>query len=496
MKKLLILILLSAYCLVLSKDAQAGKLYRIRFGYYPEKIRVVFDFDAAFTYQLEEAKEKIIIHLPKTEASSNIENYIEISDMIVRYLEVEKEGDGLKVTIPLREPIPYNIFYLNDPPRLVVDFDREYTNVISGGTIINGVENFSVVKNTKSGRINAQVLKVDLSKAELAPVLARKKKLGLFESFINTLNPWKTKEAEKHFYRARLSDIAEEQGAIAAVNGTYFAYTGKPLGTLLIDREIVATPIYDRTAFIISEEQQAFIDNILIDCYFLTPNGVRYTITGVNQGRGKEAVIMYTPVWGEKTETNNEGIEIVVVNSLVKEIKLGNSTIPKDGYVISFSGPASQFVAENVKVGDRIDPHIKIYPYATTPKGILHLISGGPRLVKNGIAYVSKYEEKFKPDIAQGRAARTAVGITKDGKVLLVTVDGLPRDKKARSEISSIGMTLEELSELMISLGAVEAMNLDGGSSTTMWIDGRVVNQPVNGYQQQISNALVIRPRP
>ena len=42
-------------------------------------------------------------------------------------------------------------------------------------------------------------------------------------------------------------------------------------------------------------------------------------------------------------------------------------------------------------------------------------------------------------------------------------------------------MTLEELADLMINLGATEAMNLDGGSSTTMWIDGRVVNKPVAG---------------
>ena len=498
MKKLLPLffILAAIFWLFFTGHAQAGKLYRIRFGYYPEKIRVVLDFDSAFSYQLEEAKEKVIVHLPQTEATADIENYVEINDVSLRYLEVEKEGEGLKITIPLREPIPYNVFYLNDPPRLVIDFSREFTHVLSGGTIIDGVEFLTVTKGTVNGRVNAQVLKVDLAKVELAPALARKRKLGLFESFISTFNPWKEKEEDRHFYRARLSDIAEEQGAIAAVNGTYFAYTGKPLGTLFINKELVSTPIYDRTAFILSEDQKAFIDNILLDCYFVTQSGIRYEITGVNQGRGKEAVVMYTPAWGEQTGTNQEGIELVVVGSQIKEIKVGNASIPKDGYVLSISGPAAQFIPENIKVGDKIETHIKVVPYATSPKGLLHLISGGPRLVKNGIPYVSKYEEKFRADIAQGRAARTAVGITKDGKVLLVTVDGLPRERSARSEKSSIGMTLEELSDLMISLGAVEAMNLDGGSSTTMWVDGRVVNSPVNGYQQKISNALVVRPRP
>lgn len=491
MKKSILLVL---SVILLAACADAAKLYRIRFGYYPEKIRAALDFNEAFNYQLEESREKIIIHLPGAEAGSDIQNYVELSDIVIRYFEVEKEEQGLKITIPLAEPIPYNIFSLNDPPRLVIDFDREFTNLVSGGTIIDGVESLRVSKGTQFGRVNANVLKVDLTKAEVAPALARKHKANLFESFINLFNPWKEAE-DQHFYRATVGTIAEEQGAVAAVNGTYFAYTGKPLGTLLIDKELVSSPIYDRTAFILTDDNQAFIDNILINCYFLTPNGIRYNITGVNQGRGNNSVILYTPVWGDRTGTGTDGIELVISNSTVKEINIGNSTIPQDSYVLSLSGPAAQFLTENLKVGDKIDDHIKIIPYSTSPKSILHMISGGPRLVKNGMVYVSKYEERFRSDIAEARAARTAVGITKDNKILLATVDGLPRQKNNRSDKSSIGMTLEELSNLMINLGAVEAMNLDGGSSTTMWIDGRVVNRTASGYEQRVSNAIVIRPR-
>jgi len=492
MKKSLIIIALLVFFTV---GSHAAKLYRIRFGYYPEKIRAVLDFDSFSTYRLEESKEKIVIHLLDTEAAPEIQNYVELSDLIVRYLEVEKEDDGLKITIPMTEPIPYNIFYLNDPPRLVVDFNRDFMNVVSGGTVIEGVESLKVSKGTQSGRVTANVLKIDPNKADVAPALARKYKPNIFESFLNIFNPWKEAEEDKHFYRARVSAIAREQDAVAAVNGTYFAYTGKPLGTLLIDKELVSTPIYDRTALILTDERQAIIDNIMIECYFRTANGIRYNITGVNQGRGKEAAVLYTPAWGDQTGTGRDGIELIISGSVVKEIRLGNSPIPQDGYVISLSGPATQFLAENVKVGDKLDVHIKIIPFSTSPRSVLQMISGGPRLVKNGTVYVSKHEEKFKADIALGRSARTAVGVTKDGKILLVTVDGLPRAKEARSEKSSIGMTLEELAELMINLGAAEAMNLDGGSSTTMWIDGKVVSRPSNGAEQRVSNAIVVRRR-
>jgi exopolysaccharide biosynthesis protein len=493
MKKIIFISLL--LCLVLAVEGQAVKLSKIRFGSFPDKMRAVFDFDSTFAYALDESKEKIIIHLPGAEAAAEIQNYIDLGDMIVRYFEVEKEEDGLKITIPLTQPVPYNVFQLNDPQRLVVDFDREFTNVVSGGTIIDGVEHLIVSKGNINGLVTAHVLKVDLNRADVTPALARKDKPNVLQSFVSLFNPWKETNSDKHFYLARVSTIAEEQQAVAAVNGTYFAYTGRPLGSLLIDRELVSSPIYDRTALMIDDNHETFIDTVLIDCYFVAVNGAKYAIGGVNQGRDPDAVVLYTPAWGERTGTESDGIELIVAGSVVREIKPGNANIPQDGFVISLNGAPARSIGDNVKVGDKIDLHIRVVPYATSPTSIRHMISGGPRLVKEGIVYVSKNEEKFKSDIARGRAARTAVGITKDNKLLLVTVDGLPRDKSARDERSSIGVTLEELAELMINLGAVEAMNLDGGGSSTMWIDGKVVNKPATGYEQAVSNALVITPR-
>ena len=493
MKKTVIAALL--LLLLLAVEGQAVRLSKIRFGLYPDKMRAVLDFDGTFTYALDESKEKIIIHLQGAEASPEIQSYLDVGDVIVRYFEVEKEEDGLKITIPLSQPVPYNVFQLNDPSRLVIDFDRQFTNVVSGGTIIDGVEHLIVSKGNENGLVTAHVLKVDLNKADVAPALARKDKPNALQSFVNLLNPWKETDKDQHFFRARVSTIAEEQQAVAAVNGTYFAYTGRPLGSLLIDKELVSSPVYDRTALIIGDDHQTFIDTVLIDFYFITAGGVKYQITGINQGRDPEAVVLYTPAWGDRTGTGNDGVELIVAGSVVKEIKPGNADIPQDGFVISLNGAPAQFINDNVKVGDKIDMHIKVVPYTSSPASIRHMISGGPRLVKEGIVYVSKNEEKFKSDIALGRAARTAVGITKDGKLLLVTVDGLPRDKSARDDRSSIGVTLEELAELMINLGAVEAMNLDGGGSTTMWIDGKVVNKPVTGSEQYVSNALVITPR-
>ncbi|MEE8637979.1 MAG: phosphodiester glycosidase family protein [Candidatus Margulisiibacteriota bacterium] len=477
--------------------ADASTLYRVRFAYYPEKIRAVFDFDGGFTYQTDESKEKIIIFLKKIEAGPEIPNYVELNDLIVKYFKIEKMDEDLKVTIPLGESIEYNIFYLNDPPRLVVDFGREYLNIVSGGTLAEGIEHLKVRKGSAAGRITASVLKIDLDKAEVEPALARRLKPGLVESFIDFLTPWRRKKAwEEHFTLDKVSNIVAENGALAGVNGTYFAFTGSPLGALMIDQELISIPIHGRTAFFLDDKNSPYIDNIYVTSYFKLESGIRYKITGVNQGRGSNDLIMYTPVWGKYTGTNQEGIELVVVNSRITEINLSNSKIPEDGYVLSASGPGVETLAESVKAGTRINTRIRIIPYSTSPRKIIHLVSGGPRLLKNGRIYVSKHAEKFKMDIARGRAARTAIGFTKDKKLLLVTVDGPPRKKRARAKLrSSIGATLEELSKLMLALGASEAMNLDGGSSSTMVIEDKVVNRPTSGYERKVNNAIVVRPK-
>ena len=97
-----------------------------------------------------------------------------------------------------------------------------------------------------------------------------------------------------------------------------------------------------------------------------------------------------------------------------------------------------------------------------------HIISGGPYLVKNGDIYVDMTAQKLTA--IGGRNPRTAIGYTKDNHLIMLTVDG--------REDASIGLTLMELASLMKELGCVNAMNLDGGGSTVMYVDGKVVNKP------------------
>ena len=103
-------------------------------------------------------------------------------------------------------------------------------------------------------------------------------------------------------------------------------------------------------------------------------------------------------------------------------------------------------------------------------------IGGGPMLVHGGrnVAEENYWKEIFDCGGLQGlaRHPRTAIGATEDGKLVIVVCDG-------RNKRGSAGMTLPELADKMISLGCVEAINLDGGgSSTFVGREGRVLNMP------------------
>ncbi len=123
-----------------------------------------------------------------------------------------------------------------------------------------------------------------------------------------------------------------------------------------------------------------------------------------------------------------------------------------------------------------------------------HALGAYPNLVTNGA--VDIVPEKTS-DFFAGRHNRTAIGVTGSGQMLLVTVDG--RTAAGR------GMTMRDLAQHMVSLGAVEAVNLDGGGSTTMWIpDGSVngvVNYPSDNAtadhfgERRVSDILVVLPR-
>jgi hypothetical protein len=295
------------------------------------------------------------------------------------------------------------------------------------------------------------------------------------------------------------SSLAMRHGALAAVNAGYFrttgTYRGEPSGLLAMNGKILSEPFGRRSALAVSnagERTRAAIARIDLKAEIRAKSQQSYAISGFNRPRGANELIVFTPEFHRTTLTMPDGIEIIVARGRVTAERdgAGSQPIPNSGYVISASGAARQWIQAHLRRGARVEIRSKVMADPPLPFTADFIIGGGPRLVANGQATVAAEAEGFNPAFSRQRHPRTAIGIRHDGKLVLVTVDG-------RQPKKSVGMTIEEFAALLIELGCSDALNLDGGGSTTMVIKNRVVNSPSDQTgERPVSDALLISPRP
>lgn len=273
-----------------------------------------------------------------------------------------------------------------------------------------------------------------------------------------------------------ITAIAKKNNSIVAINGTFFKpQTGVPLGTLMINKKMYTGPIYNRVAMGIFDNGYDMA-RIQLNASLKTWNK-SVKVDNINQPRTLSThVIVYTPEWGKTAPSIPKyGKELAIKDNKVIESSTSPLSIPEDGFVVV--GPAQQ-------LDQLIDEKNIKFEVLTMPEwdNVNHIISGGPYLIKKGQVYVDMTEQKLGS--IGGRNPRTAVGYTADNNLIIVTVDG--------RESSSVGMTLFELANFMKSLGCYNAMNLDGGGSTVLYINGRVVNHPQVQGGIALSNALTL----
>lgn len=291
------------------------------------------------------------------------------------------------------------------------------------------------------------------------------------------LRPALSSTGDKLHNKRTITTIAKNTNAIAAVNGTFFKpQTGVPLGTLMIDKKIYTGPVYNRVAMGIFDDKYETA-RIEFNSTLIT-KGHTLKIDNINQPRMLSSyALVYTRDWGEKAPASPKyGYQIAVKDNKIIDSSSNPLVIPEGGYVIVAPLRALEpFINSKHKV--TLD--IRTIPEW---KNVKHIISGGPYLVKDSNIYVDMSAEKL--NAIGGKNPRTAIGYTKDNTLIMVAVDG--------REYKSVGMTLGQLAGFMKSIGCTNAINLDGGGSTVMYVNGQVVNSPAFKGGIAISNALVI----
>lgn len=328
--------------------------------------------------------------------------------------------------------------------------------------VTSGVKHIKLTKYYAGKPVRINVVEVDMKLAkdlELTPAL----------SSDTTLQSRRT-----------ITTIAKNKNAVVALNGTYFKpQTGVPLGTLMINKKMYTGPIYDRVAMGIFDNGFD-IARVQLNAS-VSGSGKTIPVNNINQPRMLSTyVLVYTSEWGKYSPyAPKYGMGLQVVEGKVTKASANPIEIPQNGYVIS--GPKSVLQP----LLDKKDAELIIN---TNPewKNVKHIISGGPYLVRNSEVFVDMTAQKL--GAIGGRNPRSAIGYTADNNLILVAVDG--------REGSSIGMTLMELASFMQSIGCTNAMNLDGGGSTVMYVNGQVVNKPQMKGGIPLSNAIVLSRTP
>jgi len=293
-------------------------------------------------------------------------------------------------------------------------------------------------------------------------------------------------------YQASQQNTSERR-VIGATNGDFFDMTtikGLTYGTSIISGEI-RTAVKSSTVLGITGSGNCFIENLNMEGSVVYMDK-EIAIDSVNRLRWGEQAVLYTPAFGKSTANTINGTDIVLKNvelplkankvytGIIERIVTDSKTteIPSDGVVISLGNNALKQLA-GVGAGTELSFSIRL-----DKEDLDFAVSGAPRLLENGAA---------SPKIAERtdalvRNPRTAVGI-KDNKLYLFTVDG-------RQKGYSDGMNLYELAELLLSHGVKDAINLDGGGSTTMVVRkqgeaaAKVVNNPSDGRERYVGNSI------
>ncbi len=281
-----------------------------------------------------------------------------------------------------------------------------------------------------------------------------------------------------------LVSLARRHKAFAAINGGFFemsgTFRGESVGALKIDGEWVSEPEQGRAVIglrTVEGKIETYIDRIALRQELVLPNGETLRIDGINRSRGRSELVIYRPHFHVVTLTMPDGVEVVVRKGKVTGIHdgQGSSRIPTDGYVLSASGRKRGELLSHITEGGTVQIRETIIPERVGDSNLwasfVHIIGGGPLLLRDGVAPSTQaYEQEgFDQAFHSFWHPRTAIGKKADGTLLFVTITAAAAGVRR-------GVMLPRLSELFLEWGATDALNLDGGNSSMLVIRGEVVS--------------------
>jgi len=335
--------------------------------------------------------------------------------------------------------------------------------------VASGIVHTSSVRLDKSGWQNINIIEADLSNPYV------KTKVLISEEMKNLTT---------------VKKLATENNTSAAVNGDFFAWKsgengkGSVMGAVMNDGKLLSSTSETdgMYTFAIDKFNKLICEHIKTNIVLTAPNGETLTIKHLNKYDSLAEPVIYTSAFSKVTDGSYDNIlEVVIENGIVTEMRrdMEGVEIPENGYVIRHLPEFNPFLIDNLKVGDSVDiefdANVELSEYQT-------MTGGGTMLVTQG--QLAKITHNVS-----GTNPRTVIACDETRtKLYLITVDG----RKG----NATGYTLPQLAEYLLEIGMYDAMNLDGGGSTTMVIKSdeaqNVVNTPSDNGLRKVASGIGI----
>lgn len=449
-------------CAVVAARADGVQL-DVRYSSAPGKVRVVLDLPQAVKYADQSTAKQIRIALDLPLAAALPE--IALADPAVSSITVTPDANGTALlAISLDKTRKYSVFTLGPqdekPNRLVVDiikrFRKEETRSLSPAITYTRLE-----QQTDDRYQVVHFVEIDTRdpKVSLSVTAAQDE-------------------------RERVNAMVARTGAVLGVNGGYFMQSTRPVGLLKADGQILSMPIWGRTAAAFPKTGVPVFGNPRGVWRVTLPDGTTRDLPDAFDASVLDPVpgaVVYRGSQFTQVPANPAGLNVLLQNGRVALRSSEMVPLVPGDLALRLTG-AEVAALDSVLA---VDAAVTATPVlAPSWEEFSTAVGAGPRLLRDGKLAISGQDERFKSDILQGRHARTGLGSTVRGTVVLVVVE-------APCAYGG-GATLEDLAGLLKSKGAVDAMNLDGGGSSTLAIGNTAVNYPAGAWVRPVASGVLV----
>lgn len=371
-------------------------------------------------------------------------------------LAITSQGQNTQLTIQLPPGHQAQITSLDGPHRLVVDVRPD---ALPQKTIVWHPQITWRQRYLSLGNAGGGVDRFPLVWLELSPEVAGQLRVVANEpqNLVN-INPWVT--------------TGRRWGMTAGINGGFFNRDLRlPLGALKDRDQWLSSPILNRGAIAWNATGEFVTGRMALEEILRGEQGAQFEVKSFNSGYVQAGIARYTRRWGETYTplTDYETLVLVENDRVLSHIKTGPGhqsfyPIPEKGYLLAFrsfeSGARQLPVGSGVYLSSRVNPSIF--------QNYEQVMGAGPLLLQRGYSVLNGNGEQFSRAFQQQGAHRSAIARRQDGTVLLVA---------AQERVNGKGPTLVEFTRLIQLLGGVEALNLDGGSSSSLFLGGELLNR-------------------